>query len=359
MGRSSNIAFDPRCYNISYSGTGTGIWKTEDDGGSFTLLHDFGITVTEIRVAWTDPDVIYACTYGGSNNRIWRTTDAGSNWTEVTPSAGVGIHYDIAVSGTNAQTLWAARVVAYTSHGELNGNKVFKSTDGGTTWTNITDANLDGEYLSNIVHQRGSNGGVYVGTRRGVYYKNNSMANWALFNNNLPAKTVSTKLVPNYYQGKLINGTNRSAYAVDLYEDNAPVAQIAAHKLDLPCVGEPVQFVDHSSVRAGATYAWQFLGGTPATSSAQNPIVNYALPGSYDVTLTVTDVFGSNSQTINNLITIGVECEPDTILGSALQCLSAGDYVNIPDLGIAATNTFTITAWVKPFGIQSNYTSIV
>jgi len=43
-------------------------------------------------------------------------------------------------------------------------------------------------------------------------------------------------------------------------------------------------------------YYWEFEGGDPATSTEENPVVNYNAPGVYDVTLTISD--GENESTI-------------------------------------------------------------
>lgn len=48
----------------------------------------------------------------------------------------------------------------------------------------------------------------------------------------------------------------------------------------------------------GASYSWTFASGTPASSSAQNPIVQWSSAGNYDVTLTVTDANGCSSTTV-------------------------------------------------------------
>jgi lysyl endopeptidase len=59
------------------------------------------------------------------------------------------------------------------------------------------------------------------------------------------------------------------------------------------CEGSSVTFQD---LTAGATgWAWTFPGGTPGTSTSQNPTVVYNTAGAYDVTLDATD--GSNSDT--------------------------------------------------------------
>ena len=54
---------------------------------------------------------------------------------------------------------------------------------------------------------------------------------------------------------------------------------------------------------SGQEFEWSFPGGIPSSSSFENPLVYYANPGNYDVTLTVNDSNGSDSQTISNLIT--------------------------------------------------------
>ncbi|HEX2899072.1 MAG TPA: M43 family zinc metalloprotease, partial [Bacteroidia bacterium] len=60
------------------------------------------------------------------------------------------------------------------------------------------------------------------------------------------------------------------------------------------CVGQTVQFTDLSTGPA-TTWDWTFQGGTPGTSTLQNPAVTWASPGSYNVTLVVTNGIGSDT----------------------------------------------------------------
>ncbi|MEQ1747303.1 MAG: PKD domain-containing protein [Saprospiraceae bacterium] len=64
-----------------------------------------------------------------------------------------------------------------------------------------------------------------------------------------------------------------------------------------------VQFTSTSSPNSTG-FDWQFPGGTPSSSTAQNPVVVYNAPGTYSVTLTVTNAQGSNSTTQTNLVTV-------------------------------------------------------
>ncbi|MBL4657768.1 MAG: PKD domain-containing protein, partial [Flavobacteriales bacterium] len=58
------------------------------------------------------------------------------------------------------------------------------------------------------------------------------------------------------------------------------------------CVGSAVQFKDQS-YNGICQWEWTFQGGTPATSTERQPLVIYDNPGSYDVTLTVSNDTGS------------------------------------------------------------------
>ena len=90
---------------------------------------------------------------------------------------------------------------------------------------------------------------------------------------------------------------------MELYENSEPMAQIAADKFKVSCLDNQVQFIDHSVLSSmNPTWEWTFNGGTPAVSNEQNPIVQYNTPGFYDVTLTVTDDYGTSTQSYSMFI---------------------------------------------------------
>lgn len=308
VGESSQMEFDPRCYNWHYIGNDTTLWITKNNGISFDPVYHFNDKVTSIEVAWSNPNVIYIATWESwwGTKKIWKTIDSGTNWMEITPTNINGqawIPYDITVSSQDENILWIARTSMYGGVQDAQGYEVFKSIDGGLNWINLSTPTLDNINATNIEHQRGSDGGVYLGTRNNVYYRNNSMNDWEIFNNNLPVSTFSTQLIPYYRNGLIINGTNRSVYEANFFENSPPSAQIAADKLEIDCTNDTVHFIDHSAVRINsASWLWNFPGGTPSISYLENPTVVYQKPGMYDVSLTVTDSFGSSTQTINNFI---------------------------------------------------------
>lgn len=70
------------------------------------------------------------------------------------------------------------------------------------------------------------------------------------------------------------------------------------------CVGDNVQFIKQNGLTPSGTttYSWSFPGGSPATSVLENPVVTYANPGYYDVTLTATSPNGSTTTTRTAMI---------------------------------------------------------
>lgn len=69
------------------------------------------------------------------------------------------------------------------------------------------------------------------------------------------------------------------------------------------CVGESVQFSDLST-NSPSNWSWNFPGGSPASSTAQNPLVTYNVPGSYNVTLTADNGNEIDSETKEAYITV-------------------------------------------------------
>lgn len=83
----------------------------------------------------------------------------------------------------------------------------------------------------------------------------------------------------------------------------APVAAFTANTTAIS-VGGTVNFTDNST-NAPTSWTWTFAGGTPSTSTAQNPSgITYAAAGTYDVTLTATNASGFNTLTKTGYIVV-------------------------------------------------------
>ncbi len=69
------------------------------------------------------------------------------------------------------------------------------------------------------------------------------------------------------------------------------------------CAGDAVQFNDES-YNGASSWNWTFAGGSPATSSSENPVITYANPGTYQVILTASDGTSSLTETKTSFITV-------------------------------------------------------
>ncbi len=69
------------------------------------------------------------------------------------------------------------------------------------------------------------------------------------------------------------------------------------------CHGSIVQFTDLSA-NDPTSWSWSFSGGSPSFSNSQNPQVIYLTPGTYAVSLTVSNGIESDTKTVENYITV-------------------------------------------------------
>lgn len=85
--------------------------------------------------------------------------------------------------------------------------------------------------------------------------------------------------------------------------NNVLTAEFSANVVDI-CENENVSFTNLSNGGEVTSYEWTFEGGNPATSSDENPVVSYAIPGEYDVTLIITGTDAQSTKTKENYITV-------------------------------------------------------
>lgn len=88
----------------------------------------------------------------------------------------------------------------------------------------------------------------------------------------------------------------------DLITVSALSALFEVNETDV-CNEVQVQFTDLSTCNA-ESWSWTFEGGAPETSDEQNPMVTYAVGGTFDVTLTVTNANGDSELIQDNYMTV-------------------------------------------------------
>jgi photosystem II stability/assembly factor-like uncharacterized protein len=292
---SSRIMFDHTYYNIAWCGRENKLYRSENGGGSFSLVNTFGNN-TEHGLYWMEqsyanPDFIYVQQGTGNSAKLWRSTDHGDTWSEI--DMPLNLRYlCFSLSGDNPDELW----LSY--YDGQNGSKVYHTANGGADWNNLTTAQLNDESVWAIAHQYGTDGGVYIALQNGlVYYRNNSMNEWAAYGSGLPASSEPLRIVP-FYRDQVIRLAtwNLGVWEAPLYESSVLMADFSAEYSSYFCPGDPIHFVNHSVCSPDATFSWSFPGANPATSTEPYPTVVYNEIGTYDVILVVTD--GNDSQTV-------------------------------------------------------------
>jgi PKD repeat protein len=100
-------------------------------------------------------------------------------------------------------------------------------------------------------------------------------------------------------RNSLPTASNLTATGVDNSPPNvcAPKADFLPNDKVFCCAGASLTFTDASWNGHPTTWAWSFPGGTPNTSPDSIPVIQYNTPGTYAVTLTVSNGSGSNTMT--------------------------------------------------------------
>lgn len=245
-----------------------------------------------------------------SDNKLFRTDNAlaaSPTWIDLTSNLpGSSTVRDIETSPFNNNIIWLIR-----------GNFVYKSTNGGTSWTTYS-TNLPNITLNTLVADPQSIGGLYVGTDAGVYYIDNSMSAWIPFKDGLPLNSEITELEiyhPNgdWTASRIRASTyGRGLWESDLYdpENIAPMAFIDLSQNSTEvCAYDTITLWNNSAYQPTSSQ-WtitpnsgvSFVSGT--SSSSYNPKIVISQAGTYSIKLVVSNSYGGDSILVNNAITV-------------------------------------------------------
>jgi photosystem II stability/assembly factor-like uncharacterized protein len=127
---------------------GDGVYKSTDAGKTWTHV-DFpdARVISKIRIHPTNPNIVWVAAFGrlsipSEARGIYKTTDGGRTWKKTLFKDDKTAGIDIAVDRHNPDTLYAAMWEAYRMEYTMSsggpGSGLWKSTDGGDTWKDIT-----------------------------------------------------------------------------------------------------------------------------------------------------------------------------------------------------------------------------
>ncbi len=358
----SEMVFHPNYYGTVFLGKDNKLRVSTDGGATFLDKYTFPGTATnkvyEIEICRSNPLVMYVSQWDGTDDKIWKSTDGGATF------SGVGaLPFDatnnndrvkITASATDPNVVWVA--VSYGS----NGNKICKSTNGGSTWVNLTTTALNGYTITDILAAHGTDGGVYLGCYGAVFYRNNALPNWVIYSDGLPLEIEPVRLKPFYRDGKIRVGSyGFGVWEAPLYETSATVALAMVDKKTTYCPRDTFFFDDYSVLNhAGAKWSWSFPGATTVIgATTRTPKVIFGAAGNYTATLTVTQ---ANGTAFTSAVSVEVlaGCEPDTTAGQALRTAANGDFWQHSGSNLTNLTNFTVTGWWKPNGAQQAYAAL-
>ncbi|MBR5983062.1 MAG: PKD domain-containing protein [Bacteroidales bacterium] len=151
----------------------------------------------------------------------------------------------------------------------------------------------------------------------------------------------------------LIYPNGMDAIQVTVQEATPLVAGFTADATEISA-GSAVNFTN-TSTGYQATRTWTFEGGNPATSTEENPRVIYSTPGTYPVSLTVTNACGENTKTETSYINVthAEAGEPEADFSFATTQTENGFSVQFNDL---STNLPESWSWTFANGTPETST---
>jgi photosystem II stability/assembly factor-like uncharacterized protein len=235
---------------------------------------------------------------GTDDGKTWVTRNDGTNWTEVTKNiAAAGGPEDVWVS-----RVYASRFAAGTAYVAKTGRRqdifkpyLFKTTDFGATWKNIS-ANLPQWPVNSILEDLQNPSVLFAGTDIGIYVSINGGARWVALKSNMAPAPV-TDMVIHPREQDLVAGTyGRGVWIVDV----APIREMteenlakAAHLFAVK--PKPIR-------RDGATGNYRLLGDAfPSTPNEPNGLLIYyhlKQDAAQPVSITIADQTGKVVRTL-------------------------------------------------------------
>lgn len=280
----------------------SGITNTPSIGSVDVSL---GSATSHLRVSpyTTTSSTLFAGTLSGRVFKITNADTGSPSSTEITGgSFSTGSISCIELGASEDEVL-----VTFSNYGVTS---VWYTSDGGTNWDN-KEGDLPDMPVRWALFNPSNRNEVILATELGVWSTtniDNSNPTWTASNSGL-ANVRTDMLQLRSSDNEVIAATHgRGLFSSNGFQiEAAPSVNFTADN-SIGCGSSmDVNFTNLSTSNPTATsYSWTFVGGEPASSTAQNPpTITYSAAGSYNVSLTVTNSVGSNTETKTDYISLG------------------------------------------------------
>ena len=179
---------------------GDGVYRSTDAGKTWTHIgFEASENISKIRIHPTNPDIIFVAAFGkhsapNAERGVYKSTDGGKRWRRVLFRNDSTAAIDLSIDRTNPDVMYAAMWEAYRKEYTMSsggaGSGLFKSSDGGETWKEITrNAGLPAGLIGRIgVSVSPANGNrVYAlveNAKGGLFKSDDAGATWTLQTDN-------------------------------------------------------------------------------------------------------------------------------------------------------------------------------
>lgn len=277
----SALTVDPGSPNYLYAVTPQGVFKSTDGGQTWNDLNPNApnqFQAVSIIVDPSNPSTLYLANNDDGtpyDNGVYKSTDGGTTWSAINSGLpALPMVNALALDPLSSSTLYA---------GTISG--LFKSLDGGNTWNSVgSPLNNDAVVALAINPQDSST--LYVSTNgSGVFESSDGGATWSAINVGLPANAIVWQLAIDPQPPFTLYGSTGSGILSFTQTSSTCTLSCTA---SAPATGQantPISFqasATPSSSCSSSTpsYSWNFGDGN--TSSQQNPSHAYSSAGTYD-----------------------------------------------------------------------------
>ncbi len=287
-----------RIWNHPNFGDNPNAWAPRSPGPILTASGD---VFTALAVTGDGTGAIWG---GSALEGVFLSADGGATFSARNtglPTAYVSGVVAASPDGRSAYVTFAGFLGAPSRH-------VFRTTDSGLSWTNISGNLPDVPVASMAVDPTDSND-LFVGTDVGVFRSVDGGSTWVSFNDGLPNASVYAIAFHPATRDLFAATYGRGVFRIPA-PPLAPVADFAVSPAKV-FAGHPALFVDFSA-NAPTSWSWDFGdpgSGAADASTAKNPQHVFTAPGQYAVTLTVSNAVGSNQVTRTVSVSPGGPCE--------------------------------------------------
>ncbi len=231
--RTRDIVQHPTRPGTIYAGTTEGFWMTSDGGKTWAMTSQRNLEINSIAVHPDNPDKVFI---GTNNYGVMVSNDGGKSFKPTNDNFTSRFTYSITADIENSNRLYAT-----TQNTATGGGFVFISDNGGTTWQQAKNLDINRISPYAFMQDRVNPNMLYLGTNVGMFRSVDRGFNWTQM---LPPKPVPVKKP--VARKKTTRKTTKTAVAKVVKPIAPPAPTIPTGPVLIPALGEKIKVLAHT-----------------------------------------------------------------------------------------------------------------